>query len=145
MLSNVWKEFQEIDTSRKALRSFGLVVGGVFLSIAAFICWKNEWVITTAVKWLGGIGSVLVLGGLIIPRSLKYPYRLWMGLAVILGYIMTRVLLTLVFYLAVTPIGLIRRLMGKDPLRRKWEPEASTYWLDKTYDDDSPKRLERYY
>jgi hypothetical protein len=127
------------------LRSFGLLVGGVFLAIAAIVFWRAEWALVTAVKLLGGIGSLLVLLGLLAPVVLKHIYRVWMAVAVILGFVMTRVLLTLVFFLAVTPIGLVMRAFGKDPLNRKLDKNARSYWIPKTYADRSPKRLEKYY
>ena len=58
---------------------------------------------------------------------------------------MTRVLLTLVFALVMLPIGLVLRLVGKDLLDRRLDPAADSYWKPKTYADDSPARLEKYY
>lgn len=145
MIKILWDEIRSIDTSRKALRSFGLLVGGVVLAIAAVVLWRKGWSPGMAVYVLSGIGGMLVLLGATIPLALKPIYTAWMALAVVLGYIMTRVILTLVFYLVVTPIGLIMRAVGRDPLSRKLDPEAPSYWLEKTYQDDSAARLEKYY
>ncbi len=144
-LRMLWQEIREIDTSRKALRSFGWVVGAVLLGIAAVVWWRRDWTATGAVVWLGGIGGALVALGLLAPALLRPLYRVWMALAVVLGFVMTRVILTLVFYLVLTPIGLLLRLFGKDPLHRRLDPNAPSYWLEKTYDDESPERLEKYY
>ena len=138
-------EIRSIDTSRKALRSFGLLVGGVLLAIAGIVYWRAEWTAVTAVRILGGIGGLLVVLGLVAPTLLKPVHKAWMALAVILGYIMTRVLLTLVYFLAVTPIGLIMKALGKDLLNRKLDREAESYWIRKSYPDRSAKRLEKYY
>lgn len=86
-----------------------------------------------------------MLLGAAIPAVLKPIYSVWMALAVVLGFIMTRVILTIVFYLVVTPIGLIMRAVGRDPLDRKLDSNASSYWLEKTYRDESAARLEKYY
>lgn len=76
---------------------------------------------------------------------LRPVYRVWMGLAVVLGTIMTRVLLTLVFALLVVPIGFALRLAGKDLLDRRLDRARTTYWRAKVYEDDSPARLDRYF
>lgn len=144
MLNGLWKEFREIDTSRRALRSFGTLVGSVLLGLGFIAAWKHDWSTTAVFLWLIGIGCVLVVTGLTVPTVLKPVYRMWMGLAVVLGFMMTRIILTIVFYFVITPTGLLLRLFGKDPLRRAWMPDA-TYWLEKTHDDASPQRLERYY
>ena len=141
----LWEEIKAVDTSKKALRSFGWVVGGVLLIIAAVVFWRNDWTFTTAAYVLGGIGGALVVLGLTAPVILKPIYRVWMALAVVLGFVMTRVILTLVYYLVMTPIGLIMRLVGKDPMHRRIDAGAASYWIEKSYDDASPERLEKYY
>ncbi len=141
----LWQEIKEIDTSKKALRSFGWVVGGVLLVIAAVVWWRNDFALTTVAYVLGSLGGTLVVLGLAVPVVLKPVYRVWMALAVVLGFIMTRVILSVVYYLVMTPIGLAMRLFGKDPMHRRIDPEASSYWIEKSYDDESPERLEKYY
>ena len=141
----LWHEIKAVDTSKKALRSFGWVVGGVLLIIAAVVWWRNDFAVTTAAAILGGLGAALTVLGLTVPVILKPVYRVWMALAVVLGFIMTRVILTMVYYLIMTPTGLIMRLLGKDPLDRKIDPNAASYWIEKTYPDDAKERLEKYY
>jgi hypothetical protein len=138
-------EVRGLDHSPKALRRFGLVVGGVFLGIAAVGAWRSGWTLGPGLTALAGVGGALVAVGLVAPALLRPVFFVWMGLAVVLGSIMTRVLLTVVFVLAVVPIGLGLRLVGKDLLHRRPDPEAPSYWLPKTYDDPSPARLEKYY
>ena len=139
----IWHEIKAIDTSRKALRSFGLVVGGVLLVIAAVIVWRSGWTLGPAGRWVGGIGAALAVLGLILPAVLLPVYRVWMALAVVLGFVMTRVILTLVYFLVLLPIGLVRRMLGNDPMHRHPDPTASTYWLP--HEDTPPERLEKYY
>lgn len=141
----LWQEIKAIDTGRKALRSFGWLVGAVLLGIAAFLWWRHDWTPTTATYVLAGLGAALVVLGTLAPVVLRPLYRVWMALALVLGFIMTRVILTLVFYLLVTPIGLALRLFGKDSMHRKLDPEASSYWIEKEYIDASKARLEKYY
>ncbi len=145
MLHTIRDEIQSLDTSRKALRQFGLVVGGVFVGIAAVVAWRHDWALGAWGMGLLSVGSVLMVLGLGAPKVLRPMYLVWMGLAVVLGFVMTRVLLTVVFVLVMVPIGLVLRLIGKDLLDRRPDPQAASYWKPKTYADDSAKRLEKYY
>ncbi len=89
--------------SHRAERDFGLVVGTVFALLGAWWLYRGkfEW----AAPVLLCVGAVLVLLGLVFPRALVLPNRVWTALASLLGYVMTRVILALVFFLVVTPIG----------------------------------------
>jgi len=97
-------------------RSFGLSVGTVLILIAAFLAWRGR--IATA-EIVGGIGATLVVLGYLQPRLLKWPSAVWWKFALALGYVNARVILSIAFFLVLTPIGLIWRLIGRDPLVRK--------------------------
>ena len=104
--------------TRQQLRSFGLLVGGIFGLIGLLpVVWRHQsprtWAVTLAV--------LLIAPALVAPGILGPAYRLWMKLAEVLAWINTRILLGVVFYLVVTPIGLIMRLLGRDPMRRQLE------------------------
>ena len=73
------------------------------------------------------LGSLLVLLGLIWPRTLVLPNKAWMLLAGGLSFVTTRIILGLVFFLVVTPIGIVKRLAGWDPLSRR-SPGSVSYW-----------------
>lgn len=140
---HLWAEIKAVDASEKALRSFGRTVGLVCITLALFIVWRRGWSPSVGASVLSGVGAVLVLLGVAAPAVLRPVYRVWMGLALVLGFVMTRVILTLVFFLVVTPIGLGFRLLRRDLLHRRPDPNLPTYWIPKTYHDPSPKRLER--
>lgn len=111
-------------------RSFGISVGGFLILVAAVLWWRGR--ITTA-EILAGIGGVLVVLGLTAPRLLKYPSNVWWKFAMILGYVNARVILSIAFFLVLTPIALVWRLIGRDPLAiRKehwpgWSPYPARY------------------
>jgi hypothetical protein len=144
-MREIWSEILLIDSSKRALRSFGLVVGGVCLAIAAVLFWRHGWIVRTPETWFGAIGLGLVFMGLTFPRALKPLHIVWMTLALILGFIMTRVILSIVFFGMMTPIGLIRRALGKDPMRNDATATRATYWIAKGEPAVSPKRLEKLY
>jgi hypothetical protein len=108
----------------KPERAFGVSVGTVLLLVAAYMLWRDR---TTAAAWLGAIGAVLVALGLTAPMLLKWPSAIWWKLAMALGYVNARVILTIAFVLVLTPIGLIWRVIGRDPLG--WRRERWPGWV----------------
>jgi hypothetical protein len=112
------------DVEPKQLRSFGLLVGGVFAVIGL---WPAVWRGESVRLWALGLALLLIIPALVLPRSLRLAYRGWMALGLALGWINTRLILGVVFYGLFTPWGLGMRLVGKDPMRRGFEPNADTY------------------
>lgn len=145
VLAGILDELNALDASRKALRSFGLVVGGVFAAVAGVIVWRSGGTFGTASAIFASLGGALILGGVLMPSFLRPIHRAWMALALALGYVMTRVLLTLVFVLLFIPIGLTLRLLGKDLLDRRLDPHAPTYWKPRDPKQNAPERMTRYF
>jgi hypothetical protein len=144
MIESLRADFRGLDTSRRQLRRFALIVGSVLMLIALTIAWRGEWAIGSGTRALAGSGALLALLGLVAPEALRPLYRAWMGLALVLGHVMTRVLLALVFFLIVTPIGLVRRALGRDPIEKSAEPELDSYWIRRE-DGADAGHLERYW
>ena len=113
-------------------RSFGLSVGGVLIVIAALLVWRGR---VTRAEIIGVVGAVLVVGGAFAPKLLKWPSDLWWAFAMALGWVNARVLLSVLFFLILSPLGLLWRLTGRDPLsfRRSSYPGWTPY----------PERLRR--
>ena len=89
------------------------------------------------------IGVGVVLGILrFIPPLFRLIYHFWVGFSVVLGYFISRILLTIIFFLVLTPTGIIMRLLGKDPMERKRDPAAASYWIPRTQEPDTS--VERY-
>jgi Saxitoxin biosynthesis operon protein SxtJ len=108
----------------KELRSFGLLVGGVFSVIGVWpMLFRGE----PLRLWAVGTGGLLIFLGGILPRALAPIHTGWMWIGHILGWINTRILLGIVFYGLITPIGMVFRLMGKDIMRQAFSEESSTY------------------
>jgi hypothetical protein len=97
-------------------RSFGISVGSVLLLVAAYMLWRQR---LTAAAVAGGIGALLLILGLTAPTLLKWPSAVWWKLAMVLGYVNARVILTIAFLLVLTPIGVLWRVIGRDPMRRR--------------------------
>lgn len=118
------EEIKHIKESKKDLRMFGLTVGIVLLviSVILFLFDKSSYI------YFGIIGGVLVLAGTLFPSILKPVNKVWMTLALILGWFMSRVILTILFYLVLTPIGFIAKIFGKRFLSLKIDKEEKSYW-----------------
>jgi hypothetical protein len=101
-------------------RSFGVSVGGVLCAIAVYSAWRSR---MGRAEIFGAVGAVLLVFGLVRPSLLKWPSALWWSFARLLGAVMARVWLTLLFVIVLVPVSTLWRLIGKDPLarrRRQW-------------------------
>lgn len=108
----------------KELRTFGLMVGGIFSIIGLWpVLFRGD----APRIWAISVGGALVGLGLALPSSLKHIHRIWMKIGHVLGYINTRILLGVIFYGLITPMGGIMRLFGKDSMHRVLVPGADTY------------------
>ena len=107
-------------------KSFGVSVGIVLCVIGALLVWRGR---IGRAEIVGGIGAVLVILGYVQPRLLKPLSVVWWKFSRLLGWFNARVLLSIVFFLILTPLGLFWRITGKDPLarRRKSWDGWSTY------------------
>lgn len=110
--------------NRAQLRNFGLVVGGIF---GAMALWPAIVRGGQARLWALGLASALILPALVAPRALGPAHRLWMALAGVLGWVNTRVVLGLIFFGLITPMGFVMRLIRRDPMQRAFDPSVSTY------------------
>ncbi len=98
-------------------RKFGLTVGAAFLVLAGLLhYWRHR---ETAAAVFGAIGALLVLAALVIPGHLGPVYRGWMGLAKAISRVTTPIFMAVVFFVVVTPIGWLTRLLGRRPLEHR--------------------------
>lgn len=139
MFEEIRSEVKKLKTDTKELRKFAIVMASAFgiLSIIAKIRDAGSF------PYLLGIAVVFLAIGLIAPAALKQVYRGWMTFAFVLGYLMTRVILTLLFFLVFLPIGLIIRLTQKDLLDEQFDSNAATYWKHYEKTGNPKQRLER--
>ena len=142
----VREEVRGLDASPRALRRFGLVVGGVLAGVGLVVLWRRGWSPGVLSLGLGGVGGLLGMLGLAAPRALRPVFVAWMTLALAMGFVMTRVLLSLFFFLVLTPAGLLRRTFGRSPVLTRPDPEARSYWIPRSREEAPPReRLERMY
>jgi len=121
------EEVKIIKEDKKSLRKFGLTVGVVLLLFGITLYFLDK----TSFIYFGGIGIILMLFGVTLPNVLKPINKIWMTLAIILGWFMSRVILTILFYFIITPIGFLMKIIRRDPLKLKWDSSVSSYWEDR--------------
>jgi len=109
-------------------RSFGLVFAAVFAIIAL-------WPLIHADKprfWFLAIAAVFLAAALIAPGSLAPLNRLWFRIGILLGKVVTPLVMGVLWFVVVTPVGVLMRLFGKDPLRLKHELSVKSYWIERS-------------
>ena len=106
------------------LRSFGLIVATGFSVIAL---WPVVFRSQSPRTWALGLAAVLAVLAYAARAILRPVHRGWMAIGAVLGWINTRVILGVVYYLLIVPIGAMRRIRRIDPMRRRFEPSAATY------------------
>jgi len=118
------EDFKNIRETKKDLRKFGLTVGGVLLIISALLFFFEK---SSAIYFVIS-GGLLFVSGIAVPIILKQLNKIWMGLAIVLGFFMSRIILTILFYIVLTPISLIAKLVSKQFMTLKYDRSAKTYW-----------------
>ena len=118
------EEIKHIKESKRDLRKFGLTVGIAFLVVSVILLLFDK----SSYVYFGIIGGVLILFGVLFPAILKPLNKMWMTLALLLGWFMSRVILAILFYLVLTPIGIIAKLFGKRFLNLKIDNKTLSYW-----------------
>lgn len=129
----VRNDINDIRSTLPELRKFGLTVGGVFVLLGVAAYWRTWWG-PAMVGWVAGAGLMLSVLGLLSPASLKGLHRLWMSIALVLGSIVSRFLLVMIFFIMLTPIALLARWTGKRFLEERKERSNGSYWVERTKD-----------
>lgn len=141
--------YQEIDFSRIAIRKFVWLFTIIFLALGGYFYWDSGILIPEVQSLTGlffSLAIIFLLSGIIKPELLKPLYTAWMFLALILGTIMSMVIISLVYYLLMTPIGVVRRLMkSKGHYETGFNAKTDSYWISKDKSEVEPAKLEKQY
>ncbi|MGE5315294.1 MAG: SxtJ family membrane protein [Acidobacteriota bacterium] len=129
LIEDVKSDLRALDRSDEALMKFGRTVGGVFLMIATVIFIIRS--ATPAFIVTALVGTVLAFAGMAAPRMLRTVHLVWMGMAFVLGWFVSRLVLAVFFFLIITPVAFAARMAGKKFLDTEFGKGASTYWIEK--------------
>lgn len=106
-------------------RKFAFTVGAAFVVIAAIVWWRRGPGVGPVIP--GTLGIALLLAGLLVPTRLAPVQRAWMGLAHLISKVTTPIMMAVIYFLVIAPVGVLRRTLGRDPLRHRADP-AHGYW-----------------
>ena len=125
------------EVRRSSDRSFGVVFAAAFLVIALFPLVRGGeprlWALAVAAAFLG---AALIRPALLAPLN-----RLWFRFGLLLGRVTNPLIMGLVFFLVITPMAMIMRLRGKDPLRLRPDREAKSYWIERVPPGPAPASM----
>ena len=118
-------------------RGFGFVFAGFFALVSALSWWRGH----ASWHWTLPLAALFLLVALVYPRLLNPLNKLWLKLGLLLYKVVNPIVLGLLFYLTIMPIGLIMRAFVKDFLRLKRDSSASSYWIDRTPPGPPPQSM----
>ena len=130
MLADIKKEYSEVKTDRKQIKNFGIL-------FCAVLCLLSIWFMFRGKSWALSLipcGLFFLFFGVFFYKFLVPFYKMWMLFGIIMGWIVSRVILIVLFYLVFTPINLLLKIMRKDILDQNISKEKTSYW--NTFDED---------
>ena len=135
----MFEEIKHIDSSIEKLISFGRIVGLVFALIGAFQLFTGR----SLGPYFLGIGIALIILGFLAPAVLKPIYIGWMSFALVMSWIMTRIILTILFYFILTPIALLAKATGKKFMTLAPDTTQNSYWNQRKRASATPDNYTR--
>lgn len=127
-----WSDVTRAQTP-KTLRQFGLLCLVVFGGLATWRIVRGQSDVVTVVLWIAALGPGLI--GIIAPKALAPVFMAWMAVAFPIGFVVSRILLAMLYFLMFTPVAIVFRLMRRDVLRLE-RRSATTYWTSRAQDQD---------
>ncbi len=106
-------------------RSFGLVMAAALAAVTSL----NAWHAGRLWPWTGGLAALFLVAGLLRPAALHPLNLLWLKFGLLLHRVVSPIVMALLFYGTVLPTGLVMRMLGKDLLRQRRQPDADSYWI----------------
>lgn len=124
--------------NRRELRQFAALWVGFFGLLGTYCLWvSGSWTVAAALWTISVVGLV----GWFAPSLIRPFYVVWLAVAMPIGWTISHLLLLAIFYLVFTPIGLILRACGYDPLERRFDRNATSYW----HDHDRTTEFDQYF
>ncbi len=131
---------KKLDTSsRVEQRKFGLLMAAA-ISVVGCIRWGLHG-FEHIPTYFFAVAAVFLVLGLAVPKVLEPLFVVWMKFAEVLNWVMTRLLLSVAFFLLITPVRILVAIFSEDPLKRKWLPSSESYWEAA---EEQPKELKDY-
>jgi saxitoxin biosynthesis operon SxtJ-like protein len=128
--------------SRRDLTWFGILLAVFFGLVGAVVLWQAQSLLTASIIWsLGAILGIMYFA----VHSLRLPiYIGWISVFYPIGWTVSHLILGFIFFLVLVPIGLLLRLCRYDPMKRSFEPEASSYWVSYIPQNDTARYFRQF-
>ena len=127
--------------TRRELKQFGFIWLGFLLLFGAIAYFKFD--SQLAALWLWVAAVVVPILGWLVPAFMRLVFLGMSYLAWPIGFVVSHVVLAVVYYLVLTPIGLLTRIFGYDSMKKRFDPEAESYWIERSSEAVDPKRYFR--
>jgi hypothetical protein len=131
------EEIKNIKGDKSDWKKFGITMGVILTIIGLFMLWKKN----NYYDYSLSLAAAFFITGLILPSLLKPVYKAWMALSVVMGFIMTRMIMVIIFYMIVTPLRLVASITGKEFLDMKIDKNVKSYWIIR----EKTQRVKSYY
>lgn len=139
---NIYSEFNWSPSTRE-LKHFSWAVAAALTLLGALAVLKTGSVtVVPSVLWIAA--AAVLCAGTVAPGTLLRLYRCWMAVVLPIAFIVEKLLLTVFFFLVVTPVALFLRLVGRDAMNRGFDRNAESYWITRESQSD-PERYYRQY
>ena len=127
----------------KELRQFALLFLIFGVGFGTAINFFKDWpLLVSQILWIGG--AVIGVAGLILPTLVRPVYVVMMAITLPIGMVVSTALMIVIYYLVLTPIGILMRLFKYDPMHRRFEPEAKTYWIERPRNIETSRYFRQY-
>ena len=136
----MFEEIRNIKSGKKQLREFGLTIGIILVILGGVALWREK----AVYPYFFTIGTLFMIIGLLLQQVLKPLQKIWMGFSIIIGFFVSRLILTALFFVVITPIGVMARIFGKDLLDQRINKGEGSYWQERT-DTKSKESYENQY
>ena len=124
-------DISRIHTREKELKKFGVMIGSIFLVVASVITW-NKWFNEPVIYSIYISGIVLLITGFVVPRYLKNIFLIWMGTAIVIGSVVSRLILFIIFFVILTPISISAKMFNKTFVIRYKDQQLQSYWIKRS-------------
>jgi hypothetical protein len=121
-------EMKSIEMGKSEIRKFGGMIGIILCLFGGYLYWRNNEKYLYPVT----VSAFFLVTGFMFPGVLRPIYRIWMSFAVLMGWVMTRVILVFLFYVICTPIALLARIAGKKFLELELSKSETSYWKSRS-------------
>lgn len=135
----------------KQLRGFGWIALVAFSLLGAFVRWKHVFFVhmqpqtaATAANILWSLAGLCGLQAIVLPKTLIVLYVPLTAISLPIGYVLSHVIMAIIYFLIFTPVGLVMRLFGRDPMCRRFEPGATTYWVKREVIADAKRYFRQF-